>query len=433
VQNDPNFVSNQNYNHTIFNNNIIAVNGSKAVHWSRASAWDSWSATASGADIDQIKSIGVFKNRLIGTYTNSNKFYYGSVDQVLGTLKPFDLGGIIDNGLEMFTTISKDGGAGPDDYAVFISTQGEAAVYAGTDPGDANAWSLVGVFQVGAPVGPKAFGYLGDQTVVMCEDDFYFLPTDLGGKRSPSMAKMRRGKDAFRSTNSVYFPEQGALIFSDGSMFTHGGNSYNVIIMDPDARYDRLMEDGVYIYQNSANSGLTNTGFRPMLATYFNKLYFLPSRQDPAELSRVYNLFQEPRSDSRFQNIFTEVEMRTAVIPTQGRTNISLINPEVFHRPYATASTGIGTPLKMNYQAGVVYDRAGYGALNIALEGYGSTGYDFYTSVSATAQSQTHWLAGFGTGHDAQLFFRMASAASVDDGNLILYKFEVLLDQTGGL
>jgi hypothetical protein len=50
-------------------------------------------------------------------------------------------------------TLSGDGGDGPQDLTVFITTEGEAIVYAGNDPSSANTWALVGRWALPRPIG----------------------------------------------------------------------------------------------------------------------------------------------------------------------------------------------------------------------------------------------------------------------------------------
>jgi hypothetical protein len=42
-----------------------------------------------------------------------------------------------------------------DDYAAFITSEGQVAVYSGADPASSTTWSLVGVFDIGAPIGRR--------------------------------------------------------------------------------------------------------------------------------------------------------------------------------------------------------------------------------------------------------------------------------------
>jgi hypothetical protein len=62
-------------------------------------------------------------------------------------------------------TISGDGGTGAQDLAVFITTTGDAIVYAGTDPSSAANWGLVGRWRIARPLGAPhrcVVGYGGD-------------------------------------------------------------------------------------------------------------------------------------------------------------------------------------------------------------------------------------------------------------------------------
>jgi hypothetical protein len=60
-----------------------------------------------------------------------------------------------------------DGGNGPQDYVAFISSRGQIALYSGTDPTNASAWSLVGVFNLAPPMGYRcAYGIGSDIALI---------------------------------------------------------------------------------------------------------------------------------------------------------------------------------------------------------------------------------------------------------------------------
>jgi hypothetical protein len=60
-----------------------------------------------------------------------------------------------------------DAGYGVDDLAVFITNKGEVLVYRGTDPSSVATWALVGVFEVGTPIGRRCFTkYKGDLLLI---------------------------------------------------------------------------------------------------------------------------------------------------------------------------------------------------------------------------------------------------------------------------
>jgi len=49
---------------------------------------------------------------------------------------------------------------------VFVTSNGEVAVYGGDNPGEASSWSKVGVYQIGKPKGPNSFIQRGGDIVV---------------------------------------------------------------------------------------------------------------------------------------------------------------------------------------------------------------------------------------------------------------------------
>jgi hypothetical protein len=98
-----------------------------------------------------------------------------ATDAIAGAATSFELGSNFKQGgyLVAMGTWTRDGGSGSDDYAVFISSRGEAAVYQGTDPASANTWALVGVFQCPAPIGRRCFvNYGADLALLTIEGVF---------------------------------------------------------------------------------------------------------------------------------------------------------------------------------------------------------------------------------------------------------------------
>lgn len=75
-------------------------------------------------------------------------------DAVYGIAQFFDFGPVFKRGgyLVCLATWTVDSGDGANDKLVAISSMGEAAVYAGTDVTDPNAWALEGVYFIGSPV-----------------------------------------------------------------------------------------------------------------------------------------------------------------------------------------------------------------------------------------------------------------------------------------
>lgn len=95
------------------------------------------------------------KRRLWFTQDSSMKAYYLPTDSIAGAAQSFDFAPIFSKGghIVKIDTWSLDAGQGLDDYFVVFTTEGEVAVYTGTDPATASTWSLSGVFYIGTPTG----------------------------------------------------------------------------------------------------------------------------------------------------------------------------------------------------------------------------------------------------------------------------------------
>lgn len=132
----------------------------------------------SSADIIGVNS---HKNRLWFTIIDSSDAYYLPAASIAGAAVKFPLGGLWNQGgyLMAMGTWSIDGGAGLDDYAVFISSRGQVAIYSGTDPASPTTWSLVGVFDMGAPIGRRCMNRVGADLAIICTDGIVPLSKSL--------------------------------------------------------------------------------------------------------------------------------------------------------------------------------------------------------------------------------------------------------------
>lgn len=122
--------------------------------------------------------VWAYKQRLFFTQKDSLNAWYLPVDQIGGTAVELPLGGVFGRGgsLVFGATWSLDSGAsgGLSEQWVVVTTEGEVAVYQGTNPGSASDWSKVGVYRIGRPLGPKAFIRAGGDLVIAT--DIGFVP-----------------------------------------------------------------------------------------------------------------------------------------------------------------------------------------------------------------------------------------------------------------
>lgn len=131
-----------------------------------------WAASGiTGVTTSTLITANVFKRRLFVMQSGKLSFWYLAVDAVAGAATEFLLGPLCAKGgfTMAMATWTFDGGSGPDDYAVFVTSEGEVIVFSGTNPGDSTAWLLVGVYFVGKPIGRKCFQKLGGDLILITE------------------------------------------------------------------------------------------------------------------------------------------------------------------------------------------------------------------------------------------------------------------------
>jgi hypothetical protein len=151
-------------------NFLICVNGADTPRRYNGTNWAT--LTITGATSAELVDVASFKFRLWFALENSLDAYFLPPDFIQGALTRFPLGGTMKKGgaLAAIATWSLDGGDGPDDLIAFISTKGEVAVYNGTDPTNARAWNLVGVYEIGAPIGRRCWYKVGGDVAIISID-----------------------------------------------------------------------------------------------------------------------------------------------------------------------------------------------------------------------------------------------------------------------
>jgi hypothetical protein len=153
---------------------VIFTNGTDTpLTWGGAGNVAAWAPT--GPTAAAILGVASFKNRLYCWELNSRDFWYGEIGALTGTFTRFPLSGIrgAQGNLIAMATWTRDGGAGPDDFAAFITDQGSVIVYAGYWPGGGEAtWSLVGVYTIPRPLGPDAWAPLLGDIVIATDADY---------------------------------------------------------------------------------------------------------------------------------------------------------------------------------------------------------------------------------------------------------------------
>lgn len=120
-----------------------------------------WATTPAitGVDPTTLSFVFASKSRLWFIQKDTLNIWYLPVNSIGGTAILLPLGGVFSlGGALMFGGVwSIESGDGPQENTVFVTSEGEAAVYAGSDPSDAATWSRLGTYRIGKPLGPNAF------------------------------------------------------------------------------------------------------------------------------------------------------------------------------------------------------------------------------------------------------------------------------------
>lgn len=143
-----------------------------------------------GVSTSSLVHVNVYKQRLFFVEKNSFKIWYLPLNSVGGAATAFDLSSKFKLGgyLMAMATWSLDNADGVSEYAVFISSEGEIALYEGSDPSTADSWSQQGMFRVGAPIGRRCFERVGSDLLLLCADGFMPLSKALLTDRSQAAA-----------------------------------------------------------------------------------------------------------------------------------------------------------------------------------------------------------------------------------------------------
>ena len=138
-----------------------------------------------GVNPNLFNNVTIFKSRMWFVEKNSLRVWYLPTLSIGGAASPLDFSSLFNQGgyLMAMGDWSLDAGYGMDDYAVFMASQGQVAIYRGTDPTTAATWSLVGVYDMGSPIGKRCMiKYAGD-ILVICQDGLIPLSKALMSSR----------------------------------------------------------------------------------------------------------------------------------------------------------------------------------------------------------------------------------------------------------
>lgn len=176
-----------------------------------------------GLPTEPLESPMSFKNRLYFVEKNSFNIYYGGVDSIGGALAEFPTSAIFNDGgyIKTIANWTQDAGTGNKNLFTIITSEGEVAIYTGSDP--AVDFSLLGVYKISRPVGIRCTLKLGGDLVVITEQGFFPLSSILNQDRSNKVEisdkinKVVEGKDFTKNWSIHWYSSEGLVLINSPS------------------------------------------------------------------------------------------------------------------------------------------------------------------------------------------------------------------------
>lgn len=165
-----------------------------------------------GVNSNVFINVNMCQNRLFFVQKNSMTFWYLPVESIGGAALDFPLGAIARSGgfLQAMGTWTLDAGYGVDDLSAFVTSMGEVIVYKGTNPSDANAWSEVGVWQLGQTFSRRCFFKFGGDLLLLTQDGLVPMSGALQSSRlDPRINLTDKIYFAVSQAATVYYAEFG--------------------------------------------------------------------------------------------------------------------------------------------------------------------------------------------------------------------------------
>lgn len=176
-----------------------------------------------GVTTTDLVHICVFKSRIYFVIKDSMEIAFLPVGQIGGAAGFLDLASVFRNGgsIQACYTWTVDAGDGADDHFVVMTTNGEVAIYRGSNPGSTGDFAIIGVFQLGKPIGRRcATKYGGDLAVNTTEGVFPLGRGLLSSSVDRRVALTDKIQNSVSQDSALYFPNFGwqLCLFPDATM-----------------------------------------------------------------------------------------------------------------------------------------------------------------------------------------------------------------------
>lgn len=181
---------------------LMLANGADAPRLFDGTTWTTASVTATGLTTSNLIGVHNHMNRLWLIEENQLRVWYLGTSAIAGVPTPFQLPFRKGGKLMAMGSWTRDGGSGPDDFAVFVSSRGECIIYAGTDPSSATTSALVGIYDIPEVIGRRCLINAGSDLGILTSQGLVALSQVIGGTEGAAK------RNSFTDKISGQFREQ---------------------------------------------------------------------------------------------------------------------------------------------------------------------------------------------------------------------------------
>lgn len=157
---------------------LYALNGTDEAQLFNGTSWmainGSSAPAITGVNTEDLIQGWVYRNRLFFVEKQSMNVWFPPVGSLGGALQNITLQGIYRRGGHVLfgATWSLDAGDGLDDKCVIVSSEGEVAVFEGSNPAGTQTtdWNLIGVYDSARPLGKNGWMRVGGDLLILTEE-----------------------------------------------------------------------------------------------------------------------------------------------------------------------------------------------------------------------------------------------------------------------
>ena len=195
---------------------LYMANGTNTPYLYNGTTWTSITGASTpaitGVTTTLLNNPIVFKSRVFFTEAQSLRAWYLPTLSVGGAAQSIDISAFAYKGgnIVQHATWTIDAGYGVNDYYVLYTSKGQVVVYSGTDPSSSTAWSMVGVWDLGTPVGTRCMYKYGGDLLLLGKDGLTPLASELQSSRlDPRVAITDKIQSAVSEAITNYGSEFG--------------------------------------------------------------------------------------------------------------------------------------------------------------------------------------------------------------------------------